>query len=144
VETSVREAVVQSLRGLRLMGYDWDGAKGLPMRGDVADTVFEVFGSSGYVDPSGYVEPLISDAYVESLPLPAVSLNGNGTVEVAFDGEDGRELLLTFECEGVITFIKAFGDGQTTVDGVIRLDLGERGTDEAAELSELLGWVIAE
>lgn len=117
MEKTSRQAVLESVRQLRLHGFDWDGVGGLPLRGDVADTIAELYESSS---------DLQQDA-ADRLPMPIVSLNPDGTIEVLYkDDEEGcKELLLTFRCEGVITFTKMFGDGQTMVEGTIRIDMLE-------------------
>lgn len=125
------ESVVKSLRGLRLMEYDWDGSGGLPMRSDVADTAIAVFDDPDVIGDSTY-----------GLPLPSISLSSNGTVEVAFAEPDGRQLFLTFECEGVITYVKVFDDEQTSVEGVIRVDTLTPSPDDFVELRELFGWMV--
>lgn len=119
------EAVVSTLRSFRLLEWDWDGAGGLPLRSDVADTAVKVFEEDSIVN-------------LINCPLPTVSLNGNGTVEVAYADEfTERELWLTFQCEGVITYIKRFEDDQTTIEGTARIGFAGIRADEAADLNEL-------
>lgn len=137
METSSSEAVLQSLRQFRLHEYDWDGCGGLPLRGDVADTAADIYDLS----------------FTDVLPMPTVALNPDGTVNVEYDetvdSDDGKKLFLTFKCQGVITYIKLFGDGQTTVDGTIRLDNfartdGKFDPDDFVELTELFDWLAEE
>jgi hypothetical protein len=126
---SSSEAVLTALRRLRLMEFDWDGAGGLPLRGDVGDTVTDIYELS----------------FTSDMPMPAVSMNGDGTIDVEYDGEDGRKLFLTFKCQGVLTYIKVFEDDQTTVEGTIRLDApGPVALDDFVELTELFEWLASE
>lgn len=129
---SSSEAVLISLRRLRLMEFDWDGAAGLPLRGDVGDTVAAIYDL----------------AFADAMPMPVVSLNGDGTLDVEYDAEDGRKLFLTFKCEGVITYIKVYEDDQTTVEGTVRLDFhtvsGKFDPDDFVEITELFEWLASE
>jgi len=131
---SSSEAVLTSLKHFHLHEYDWDGVGGLPLRGDVADTVADIYDL----------------AFADDMPMPVVSLNGDGTVEVAYEeivaSDLGKKLLLTFRCEGVVTFVKVFPDGDATVEGTIRLDGfartdGKFNPDDFAELTELFAWI---
>ncbi|SIO37695.1 hypothetical protein SAMN05444166_4210 [Singulisphaera sp. GP187] len=137
METNSRTAVLESLQQLRLMEFDWDGVQGLPLRGDVADNVSDVY--------EGGVDLLLEDL-AEHLPMPVVSLNPNGTIEVLYkDPDSNRELVITFQAEGVLTYVKLFDDGQTMVEGVIRVNLlsGPYEVD-LSELKDLFDWLASE
>ena len=119
------------------MDYDWDGVGGLPMRADVADTVADLYDLS----------------FTDAMPMPVVSLNGDGTIDVEYDdstgSDEGKKLFLSFKCQGIVTYIKVFGDGQTTVEGTIRLDLyartdGKFNPEDFAEITELFDWLAEE
>ena len=128
-----REKLLISLRGLRLHEYDWDGIGGLPLRGDVSDEFYDLF--------SGDV---INDDLYDLLPPPIVTLNGNGTLEVVFGWPDDTELVLSFQSKGVVTYVKVFADAQTSVEGVIRLDLSNPDDEPTGELLALLEWTVQE
>ena len=134
METSPSEAVLTSIRQFRLHDFDWDGCGGLPLRSDVADTASDIYDLD----------------FTDAMPMPVVSLNKDGTVDVEYDefqGQDaGKKLFLTFQCQGVVTYIKVYADGQTTVDGTIRLDLfartdGKFDPEDFAELTALFDWL---
>ena len=63
-------------------------------------------------------------------------------MEIAFEETDGRQLFLTFQCEGVITYIKVYEDEQTSVEGVIRVDSMTPSPDDFAELAEMVEWFV--
>lgn len=121
--------VVSSLRSLRLMQWDWDGARGLPMRADVADMTIDAFESET-------IAAIVC-------PGPSVSLNMDGSVSVQYVDEFTERMVdLCFQCAGVVTYTKNFEDGQTQIDGVIRLSDDSDTPDCYGELAELLRWVI--
>jgi hypothetical protein len=132
VTTSIRDMVSKSISGLGLCEFDWDGSGGLPMRGDVRDTAYAVF-----------VDEVTLGGLLNSCPPPSITLNSNGTLEVSFDN-DGRGLLVTVECEGVLTYVKVFEDDQTTIEGVVRMDMDDFDPDAFVELIELFDWLIQE
>ena len=124
--------VMEELFRLRLKGYDHDGAGGLPLRADVADLVATVYDL----------------AFTDKMPDPIVSLNGNGTLDVEYDGDSGRKLFLCYQCAGVVTYIRAFEDDQTVIEGTIRLNFNTYGgkfdPDDFLELTGLFDWLASE
>lgn len=133
-------AVLDALNDFRLKEYDWNGSGGLPLRGDVGTTIKDLFSDAD----------ILGSNLLMSLPTPDLSMAANGTVEMAFeydDNDDGeRKLFVTIECDGVLSYIKVYEDGQTSVEGVIRLDfLGNAfRPDDFVELTELLRWFLSE
>lgn len=125
------DATVNRLRVLRLMEFDWDGDGGLPMRSDVADTAIAVFD-----------DPEVIGDFAYRLPLPDVSLSSNGTVDIEFGDADGKQLMLTFQCDGVVSYIKVYEDGNASIEGVIRVDTLTPTPDDFVELTELFGWFV--
>jgi hypothetical protein len=134
VETTFRDTIGTALKAMSLHEYDWNGNCGLPLRGDVADLAHDLFVAPETLFLSGF----------NLLPTPTVVMGGNGTVEIGFDSRDGRELVITVQCEGVITYVKVYEDDQTSVEGTVRLDPLEsfNGTAGFSEFVELLLWVI--
>ena len=125
-----------SLREFRLREYDWNGAAGLPMRSDAADTLVDVYEWA---------------KSVSSLPDPTVTLESDGTITIEYDrkadSEFGKKLFLTFVCHGVMTYMQVFSDGSTTVDGVLRLDRyskanGDFDGSEVAVLDSICAWYL--
>ena len=114
------------------MEFDWDGVGGLPFRSDVGDTVAVVYEAS----------------FGDDMPEPFMSMNGDGTIDIEYDGDNGRKLFLTFKCEGVVTYIKVFEDDQTTVEGTIRFDFhaisGKIEEEDLEEIKALFGWLTSE
>lgn len=135
MQETFKTAIEKAIKSLGLKGFDWDNERGLPMRGDVRDLAHDLF-----CDPERYSTAWFADF----LPLPRVILNPNGTLEIAFEGYDGEELLFTVECDSVLTYAKLFSDGQTCVDGVIRIDLDADQCDGDGpdwEVFNLLHWI---
>ncbi len=129
---SVQNGTVLSItRELRLKAYDWNGSGGLPLRSDVADPIAEFYGNL----PG-----------IFGLPSPDVLMNPDGTIEVSYSqGEMAKELLLTFKCQGVITYVQVWEDRQTSVEGTVRFDPMEDNSDgELAPLPDLLFWISEE
>lgn len=116
------------------MEFDWDGVGGLPLRSDVADTAHDV-----------YSEPhILDDAILGDLVPPSISMSSNGTIEVVYAIDGYRQLFLTFECAGVVSYIRVFEDEQTSVEGVIRLEMDSTSPDDFSELQELYEWLVSE
>ena len=125
--------VMAQVRAFRLREYDWNGTGGLPMRGDSADTLADVFALDCIAD----------------LPSPEVTLGNDGAISVEYDESDdsdrGKKLFLVFPCGGVVTYMRVFEDGVTTIEGVLRMDkyaktTGEFCPDEARRLADLCRW----
>lgn len=134
-----RDHILKSIGGMRHYKYGWNGDSSLPIRTDVRNWSYELFARNASF-------PLIvPDNHLEMCPYPDVTLNDAGTVSIAFVTE-GRQLILTIQCRGIVTYIKLFDDDQTTVSGVIRLDTEDLDADldMFAEFQELFIWLIRE
>lgn len=130
---STRLAIAEEVGSLANRGYDWNGTGGLPMREDVRDMTITLLGT---------VPDRATDV-IDQCPHPDILLNGDGTVELAFDHED-KTLLITVRCLGILTYVRAFEDEQTSIEGVIRLDPDEPDWDSYVELTELFAWLSEE
>jgi hypothetical protein len=110
--------------------FDWDGAGGLPIRPDVAEwcreSLFSDFAGIG-----------LDAAALDAVGVGDVSLNQDGTVELALESE-GKELILTVECGGVVSYIKLFEDAQTSVEGMVRCPAPFEGL---SEIDDHLAWL---
>lgn len=135
METTPKEAVLDVIKSFRLREFDWDGSGGLPLRADVADTISDIYLSEIYAVP---------EEVLYALPKPSLLLAPNGTVEVAYDAWGYKQLLLTFECQGVVTYIKVYDDDHTSIEGTIRFDVLEPSPEDVAELTELFLWIASE
>jgi hypothetical protein len=137
VDTSTRDKIQYGIQLLRTKGYDWNGTCGLPIRSDVLQTSSAIFSD----------RTLQSQMRLEDCDEPVMSLNPDGSVEMSFDtpyGDGGKQLLLTFQCGGVITYIKILEDSETSIEGTIRASFPAKSASEFAELVDLINWIAEE
>ena len=112
------------------LDYDHDGSGGLPIRPDVARHA----AADLFADEGGISESLLSR--VDEFE---VSLHPDGTITVTL-ASGGRTLFLDVLCGGVVTYVEAFEDGATTIEGVIRT--GD--PSDVGEIDDLIRWLIRE
>ena len=127
----VKDIIIDKIDDLSRLFYDHGGNKELPMRGDIL--AFSRFLFSGDRSNSRG----INANYLERAGEPDVSLNVDGTVDLFFQNRS-RELNLTIQCGGVIAYVQCLDDGDTTIEGTIRI---WSRTGDCGEVDDLLQWV---
>jgi hypothetical protein len=108
--------------------YGYNGTTNLPIRPDVAEFIIELFGIFDLT------------ATLPTIDHPDLTLNDDGTVEIAFATFD-RELLLTFPCKGVVTYVQGFCHEDATIEGILLFDDDHDVEPSCEKLDSLYIWV---
>jgi hypothetical protein len=114
--------------------FDWDGARGLPIRPDVLELIVGLFTHDRFLHPG----LAIDSETLQRCPVPTLALNPNGTVTIRFDNPDGRRLSLRFECALVVTYVKSLDEDQASIEGTIRFAIDP---GSLIDFCELLDWI---
>lgn len=134
--TSVKRSMRLTVSHLCGIGYDHNGAGGLPIRPDVAKFAATVlFSDSPNVG--------LSENKLESVTDHDVLLQQDGTISVILSvGE--KTLYLDILCGGIVTFVKLFEDQDTTIEGVLRTAWPSPLESQIANIDDLIDWLIQE
>jgi len=132
VADRVKSTIYDTIENLATLGFNHDGIKGLPMRSDVF-----AFATKALFSTRLHARVGLNEQLLENAGDPNVSINKDGTVDLFFQNPS-RELNLTIQCGGVITYIKFFDDGDTTVEGTIRVSATDR---DFSEVDDIIKWV---
>jgi len=118
-----------SIEHFRLQEYGDKGTSNLPIRPDVAEFVPELFDT---YTKTGFLP--------ERITYPDLTLNDDGTVEVAF-ATFNRELLLMFPCKGIIAYVQGFPHEDTVIEGTLHFDTDVNIESSSGKLDYLFDWV---
>lgn len=109
--TLIKDRIRGAFDALGDSAFNWNGCDGLPIRPDVKDYAGILFSALNSI---GIPRQLLEDA-----GMPDLLLNQDGTVDIVFD-KPSKNLVLTVECGGVLSFLKTFEDRATEIEGRCR------------------------